>query len=141
MMKMLRIFLLVGVLSGCATTQVENPWDDLSTETDPAATSLDCGSFPLPSGATETGIEYNKAGTNNLEAYRQCAEANQAIVDLHAAQIGELEISRAALVEAGQSQRNIAQMRQEMLDDERQHHFWQSLGYWVMIIALGAAAL
>jgi len=57
----------------------------------------------------------------------------------HAAQIGQLKVARKALVEAGQAQRNIADMRQEMLEDERRHHFWQSIGYWVAIIGMGLA--
>jgi len=129
------IFLIAGVNSGCVTTPPENPWDDLTVETDPAATAVECGRFPAPSEATDSMIIYDTAGVNELEAYRVCSEANQAIVDEHAQQIGELKTSREALVQAGQAQRNIAEMRQEMLEDERQHHFWQSLGYWVIIIA------
>jgi hypothetical protein len=138
-MKKFLTFLIAGSLSACVTAPPENPWDDLTVETDPAATPVDCGQFPAPTSATGTEIAYDQAGVNELEAYRVCSEANAAIADEHAAQIGELKTSRAALVEAGQSQRNIAEMRQEMLQDERQHHFWQSLGYWVIIIAAVAA--
>jgi len=139
-MKTWLIFLIGGVsLSGCATTPPPNPWDDLTTETEPAATPIDCGRFPAPTEATESMIVYDTAGVNELEAYRVCSEANTAIADEHAEQIGELKTARAALVEAGQSQRNIADMRETMLEDERSHHFWQSLGYWVIIIAAVAA--
>ena len=33
----------------------------------------------------------------------------------------------------------IVKERQEMLEDERQHHFWTSLGQWALIIGLGLA--
>lgn len=138
-MKRSLTFLIVGLsLSGCATVE-ENPWADLVVETEPAETALDCGSFPMPAASDGQGITYDAAGVNALEAYRTCSEANQGIANEHAAQVDQLKIVRQALTEAGQAQRNVAEMRQEMLEEERRHHFWQSLGYWVLII--GAVAL
>lgn len=139
-MNRLVIFSILGLsLSGCASAPPVNPWDDLTTDTNPAVTSIDCGRFPAPSDATDSMIVYDMVGVNALEDYRSCAEANQSIVDLHAAQIGELKVARGALVSAGKHQRNIADMRLEMLEDERRHNFWTSLGYWVVIVGLGAA--
>lgn len=136
------MFLIVGVsLSGCATSPPESPWAGLTTDTEAATASIDCGSFPFPSSATGVEIVYDEAGVNSLEAYRVCSEANEANVDEHAAQIMQLKISRQALTEAGQAQRNIATMKQEMLEDERRHHFWSNIGQWILIIGLGAAAL
>ena len=138
-MKALLACLIAGaVLSGCATAPVD-PWQGLTVDTDPAATPVDCGSFPYPTDVIGDAIIYNNAGANDLEAYRVCSEANAAIADEHAKQIAQLKIARAALVDAGKAQRNIAEMREEMLEDERQHHFWQSLGYWVVILGLGMA--
>lgn len=130
---------LVLILSGCASEPV-NPWLGATVETDPATTPLACGKWPLPSEVTATGdVVYDNASLNDLDDYRACAEANEAIAGEHAAQIGQLKVSRKALVEAGQAQRNIATMKQKMLEDERRHHFFQSLGYWILII--GAIAL
>lgn len=137
-MKTLLLCLIAGVLSACATV-AENPWQGLTVDTDPAVTSIDCGKFPLPTEVISNSIVYDTSGANDLEAYRVCSEANAGIADEHAAQIAELKTARKALVEAGQAQRNIATMKQEMLEDERQHHFWQSLGYWIMIGGLAAA--
>jgi hypothetical protein len=138
----MRIFLtslIVGLsLSGCATVE-ESPWTDLTVETDPAETALNCGSFPMPTSSDESGITYDADGVNALEAYRVCSEANEGVANEHAAQIDQLKTARKALTEAGEAQRNVAEMRQEMLEDERRHHFWQSLGYWVLIV--GAVAL
>jgi len=141
-MSRFRISWIIGavlLINGCATSPAESPWNGLTTETAPAVAALDCGAFPAPSGATEAQIVYDEAGVNALEAYRVCSEANESNVDEHAAQIGQLKVARKALVEAGQAQRNIATMKQQMLDEERRHHFFQSLGYWVLII--GAIAL
>ena len=140
-MRISLIFLIIGLSlsAGCATQAPESPWTAVTTETGAATAALDCGSFPAPTTATGVEIGYDQAGTNALEQYRLCSEANQANVDEHAAQIGQLKVSRAALVEAGQAQRNIADMRAQMLEDERKHNFWTSIGYWVVIVAMGLA--
>lgn len=134
-MKLLPIFLLVGVLSACATTPAPNPWDGLTVDTKPAAQPVDCGSFPLPSERIGDDIVYNNAGLNDLDDYRACSEANKAIVVEHAAQIGQLKVARKNLVEAGQAQRRIADLRAEILEDERKHMFWERLGLWAIAIA------
>lgn len=131
-MSLLLIFWLAG-LSGCATAPTANPWDGLTVEIEAATTPLDCGKFPLPDEVDGNVLVYSNNGANALEDYRKCSEANQGIATEHAAQIDQLKIARKGLVEAGQSQRRIADMKQEMLEDERQHHFWQSLGYWALI--------
>lgn len=138
-MKWLLTAIGLGFFSGCATGPPNSPWDGLSVETDPAAEALACGAFPAPIQATDAQMTYDLVGVNALEAYRVCAEANEGNVDEHAAQILQLKIARRGLTEAGQAQRNIANMRAEMLEDERKHHFWQSLGYWVVIGVMGVA--
>lgn len=140
-MKISLIFCIIGLSlsAGCATRPSISPWAGLSTDISAAAASLNCGSFPAPISAIAAEIVYDEDGVNALEAYRVCSEANEANVDEHAAQIQQLKIARRGLTEAGQAQRNIADMRAEMLEDERKHHFWQSLGYWVVIGAMGVA--
>ena len=134
-MRMFATFFLVGVLSGCAV-QPENPWQDLTVEVEPATEPLECV-MPLPDGVVGQSIVYETA--HALEAYRVCSEANEALAGEHVAQIQQLKIARQNLVEAGQAQRHIADMRQEMLQDERQHHFWTSIGYWVVIVGLAVS--
>jgi len=137
-MRQLALFLIAGAsLSGCVTTP--NPWLGQVTETEAAAAPVDCGSFPMPTQFDGDNITYDNAGVNDLEAYRVCSEANKAIAAEHAAQIGELKTARAALVSAGAAQRNIADMRQEMLEDERKHNAVMSVGYWIIILGLGLA--
>jgi len=137
-MRILALFWISFALASCATP-IANPWLGLDTDLSPAATPLDCGSFPLPSESHNTHVVYDKAGLNDLNAYRRCSEANEAIVTEHALQIGQLKLARKGLTEAGQAQRLIAEMREEALRDERRHHFYSSIGYWVVIVALGAA--
>ena len=135
--KTLAIF-LTSLGASCATAPPD-PWVDLETETEAAVTPLDCGKFPFPYTFTDTEVTYDKSGTNDLNDYRICSEANQAIASEHALQIDQLKISRKGLTEAGQAQRRIADMKQTMLEDERQHNFWTNMGLYVVILALGFA--
>lgn len=93
--------------------------------------------MPLPDEVVGQSIVYETA--HALEAYRVCSEANAAIAQEHVSQIGQLKIARKGLVEAGQSQRAISDMKSEIIAEERKHHFWTSLGQWVLIIGLGAS--
>ena len=137
-MRMLKIFLLAGVLSGCATV-THNPWQNLDTDPSAAVSAIDCGAFPYPSEVYKTHVVYDKAELNTLDDYKKCSEANEAIANEHALQIGQLKLARKGLTEAGAAQRSISDMKQEMLDDERKHNFFTSIGYWIVIIGMGAA--
>jgi len=137
--KTLAIFWISSVLLASCATVPPDPWQGLETETEAAATPLDCGSFPLPSESSTTGVVYDKAGLNDLNAYRLCSEDNEAIAGEHAKQVDQLKIARKGLVEAGQAQRHITDMKQEMLDDERRHNLWTTWGLYAVIIGLGLA--
>ena len=140
-MRTLLLFSISSVilLSGCASGPPHNPWDALTTETSAAVTPLDCGSFPLPTESYPTHVVYDKASLNDLNAYRQCSEANEGIAGEHANQVDQLKIVRKNLTEAGRAQRNIADMKQEMLDDERKRNFFEKIGLYVVIGAMGFA--
>ena len=132
-------FLILGLsLSGCATV-THNPWQDLDTDTSAAVSGIDCGAFPYPSEVYKTHVVYDKAGFNALDDYKKCSEDNEAIVNEHALQIGQLKLARKGLTEAGQAQRNISDMREQMLADERRHNLWTTSGLYVVILALGFA--
>ena len=135
---MKRLLVIAFLLSGCAT-QAPNPWQGLTVDETPATTPIDCGSFPMPSEVVGDSLVYDNVGANDLEAYRSCSEANSAIVTEHALQIGQLKRARRALVSAGVSQRNIAEMRQTMLDDERKRNFFEKIGLYAIIIGLGVS--
>lgn len=144
-MKRLVLSLISLSLASCASSQVLNPWDGLTTETEAAATPLDCGSFPLPTETIKDNNDnithgvYDQPSMNDLNDYRKCSEANEGIATEHVLHIGQLKLARKGLTEAGRAQRNIADMREQMLKDERQHHFFQSIGLYAVIIGMGFA--
>ena len=105
-------------LSACATTPQPNPWADLDTETEQAVQAIDCGQFPLPTESSDSGATYSLEGLNQLNAYRVCSESNELNMDEHAAQIGQLKISRKGLTEAGQAQYRISQMLEQIIEQE-----------------------
>ena len=87
------------------------------------------------------GITYSVQGVNELEAYRLTAEANTTIAAAHAEQIEALRKGIEGLVSAGKAQRRIADMRQEILEEERKHWMFERLGYWAGYILIGASLL
>ncbi len=137
-MKKLVLFLILGALASCASEPPQR-WQGLTTETEPSARPLDCGSFPFPSDFNDEQVVYDQSGVNELEAYRLCSEANETIANENANTVDQLKVARKGLVEAGQAQENIANMRQEMLEDERRHNFFEKIGLYVVIIGLGAS--
>lgn len=139
-MRLLAIFLIAGALSACVTPQ-PNPWDSIEVVSQPATKPLDCGGFPYPSEVIGESIVYDNSGANALEAYRACSEANEDIAAEHAQQIDQLHIATKGLVEAGQAQRRIADMRQQILEEERRHWFFERIGYWAGFLIIGAATL
>jgi len=125
-------------LLGCAS-QISNPWESIEVPTGEITQPIELGKFPLPSQTRAESILYDLEGVNELEAYRLTAEANTAIAAAHAEQIEALRKGVEGLVEAGKAQRRIADMTQEMLESERRHNFYTSIGYWFAIIGLGLA--
>jgi len=94
---------------------------------------------PLPCSELPEPKSFDDIGKGRIQAMRDCADANYDIASEHVIQIEHMRDSVQNLTDAGQAQYNIAQMKQEMLDDERKHNFYTSIAYWVVIIALGAA--
>ena len=144
-MKRYRKWLAVGTLlalsSGCAIAPPANPWDEVDADTEPAAEPLELGLLP-------TGYTDDDAGTvtltldeaKQIEQYTINARANTALAAKHAERINVLKQEREALRDMGQAQRNIAEMRADILREERRSHFIQSIALWTgMIIAAGAA--
>jgi hypothetical protein len=128
-----------ALLSGCSVNQVD-PWNSLATDRQPSERPLPLGSFPFPDEVHDDRIVYRQAGVEALEIYREAAEANTAIAERHADQVDEYAKAVDHLVDAGRGQKRIADLRQEILEEERRHWFWERTSYWVALLVLGVAA-
>ena len=73
--------------------------------------------------------------------FEEAGKTNTTIANEHAQQIDELNNAVSHLKNAGAEQRRIADMRQEILEEERTRHLYEKLTYWVLLIAFGAAAV
>lgn len=118
-------------LSSCASVPV-NPWDGIEAPSEAIESPLPCAELPAPQA-------FDDIGKGRIQAMRECAVANYDIASEHVIQIQHMRESVGHLTEAGQAQYRIAQMKQEMLEDERRHNFWTSIGYWFVIIGMGIA--
>jgi hypothetical protein len=132
--------LIAGALvSGCSVNQPD-PWQSLTTDRQPAEQPLPLGSFPFPDKVHDDRIVYRESGIKALEIYREAAEANTAIAKEHANQVDQYAVAVDHLVDAGKGQKRVADLRQEILEEERRHWFWERTSYWVAILVLGVAA-
>lgn len=137
-MKRWTILLIVLILAGCASQPIELPnWELAEREKIPATAPL-----PLPDlcsipSSGEWPIECWKA----LDAYDIAANANYEIAQANANALSASDDAYDSLLTAARTQAEVARIRQEMLDRERQAH---TLDNWwhrtiIVLIAIGVA--
>ena len=88
---------------------------------------------------TADTVTFDLEGANAVSAYIVVAEANTDIAYQHSEQINELRTATKALVDAGKAQRKVADLRKEILEEERRHWFWEKTGYWAGFLIIGLA--
>ena len=133
----LKLFLVGALISGCSTVQT-NPWDSIETEETPVTGPLVLPELPKPTIVGDT-VVLDASQAAQIRAYGIIARANTTMAEEYSKSINERQRANTALVEAGKAQRVQSEMRLEMLEDERRHNFFTSIGYWVVIIALGVS--
>ncbi len=99
--------------------------------------------WPAPIDITEETVTFDVEGARMLEVYRVAGGGNTEIAEEHAGKIDDLQTAVKALVDAGKGQRLIADMRLEILEEERRHHFWERLAYYagMVFVIIGAVVL
>ena len=133
----LKLFLVGVLISGCSTVQT-NPWDAVELDETPVEAPLALPELPKPTIVGDT-VVLDSGEAALIRAYGIIARANTTMAEEYSKSINERKRANTALVEAGQAQRIQSEMRLEMLEDERRHNFFTSIGYWVVIIALGVS--
>jgi len=125
----LMAYLCAFLLVGCVAPQV-NPWDSIEVPSEAIETPLPCDELPEP-------IALDDIGKGRILAMRECAMANYDITIEHITQIEEMRDAAESLIVAGKHQRRIAEMKQEMLDDERKRNFFEKIGLYALILVMG----
>lgn len=120
--------LLVLTLSACAGRQVTIPdWSAAEREpkeiTDPIQLPLLC---EIPWATTECWAA--------VEQYEVVSEGNTAIAQANADALRKSEAAYDHLIEAGKLQQQYAQLREEMLDEEKREHLYDNLFHRVIIV-------
>ena len=121
--------LAAGALLGCAAPQT-NPWDSVEIPAEAVEAPLPCSELPAPEA-------FDEIGKGRIAALSACAQANYDIAAEHVAQIEDMRRAAQNLLDGAQHQRRIADMKQEMLQEERRHHFYEKIGLYAVIIGLG----
>ena len=135
MKRYLKLFLAGVLISGCAS-EPTNPWNDIELDETPVEAPLALPELPKPTIVGET-VVLDASQAAQVRSYGIIARANTVMAEEYSKSINERKRANTALVEAGKAQRAQSEMRLEMLEDERRHNFFTSIGYWVIIVALG----
>jgi len=134
------LFLLIGILTGCSSTPVSLPSWDIPEATEEAQQPLELPVRPQATLSATGMAEFSQEGMLQLQRYVAASEANFAIARANAQALEAQSRAYNALIQAGQLQRQVAEIRQELLEIERRDHFidvWFHRG----IIVLGAVAV
>lgn len=141
-MKVFVILLAAGLLTACASAPKPNPWDSITVDQSPATEPLRLPDRCLPVEVTDTAAVFDRQGVLCLDSYYEIAEANTDIAAEQAEQVDDLKQAASDLVEAGQAQRRVADIRQEILEDERKAHFYEKIGLWgLVLLSIGAGGV
>ena len=132
---------MAGILAGCATPPTANPWEGIEVQEPGAEMPLELPEFPSPASVGMDTVTFDIDGANAISAYIVTAEANTGIAEEHAGQIDDLRVASQSLVDAGKAQRVVADLRLEILEEERRHWFWEKTGYWAGFLIIGLAVV
>ena len=129
--------LIVILASGCATTQ-QNPWNDIEIDETPVEAPLTLPELPKPTIVGDT-VVLNPSQAAQIRAYGIISRANTVMAEEYSRSINERKRANTALVGAGKAQRAQAEILREQLQDERRHNFFEKIGLYIVVIALGVA--
>ena len=130
------------LISGCATAPSPDPWASIVLPDQAPAQAEALVDWPAPVSETDQTVTFDLEGATALLKFQTIAEGNTGIAKAHASQIVELQKALAGMLEAGKAQRRVADLRLEILQEERRQHVIEKLGlYALMIATLGVAAL
>ncbi len=110
---------------------------------EPAQQPLELVDWPAPIEITESTVTFDIAGAATLELYRLAGEGNTVIAGANADQVDDLRDAARHLIAAGMAQRQVADLRLQILEEERRRHAWEKLTMYggMLLVIIGAATL
>ena len=139
-MTRLLTLLVIGTLTGCVSTPIELPDWEIPEATETATYPLSLPERPAATVNAAGMAEFTKEGMLQLRRYTVAAETNTEIATANAVALEAQSRAFNALIDAGKLQRQVGQIRGELLEIERRDHRmdnWFHRG----LIALGLIAV
>ena len=129
-------------LAGGCASQSPDPWQGIEVSTDPAPEPLSLPVWPDPVFFDAETVTFDLDGARTLTEFQVTAQTNTELAAELAKQVNQLQTASQALTEAGQAQRVVADLRSEILVEERRQHAWEKAGlYGPIILIIGGAAV
>lgn len=130
-------------ISGCASTPSPDTWGSIEIPGDPATQPVALPEWPQPIDFTENTVTFDLDGAHRLESWRVAGTGNTEIAAANADQVDDLRDAARSLIAAGKAQRRVAELRREILEEERRAHLYEKVGLWAMLVLViaGAAVL
>ena len=136
-MKRLLMLLAIGTVSACSSNPV-NPWDSIEIDETPVEAPLALPKLPKPEIVGDAVI-LTGSQAEQVREYGIIARTNTTMAEEYSKAINERQRANTALVGAGKAQRAQAEILREQLQDERRHNFFEKIGLYIVVIALGAS--
>jgi len=138
-MRLCAIFLIAGTLTGCSSTPLEVPTCEIPSAPDEAQHALELPEMPQEVSSADDTATFDLGGILQLERFRQASLANKDIADLNASALEARNESINSLIECSRYQKIWMEVREDMLEQERQDHMMDNLWHRG-VIALGVLA-
>jgi predicted small lipoprotein YifL len=139
--KQLAVFLILGVsLTGCSSTPLELPSCEVPAPMGEVATLQAVPDMPVETSSNNEGAFYDLEGLLQFERLRATAASNKEVGELNAAALQARNEEVNALIECVRYQNVWMEVREDMLEQERNAHQIDNLWHRG-VIALGVIAV
>jgi len=140
-MKQLLACLMVGAsLTGCSSTPIELPTCDIPAPLAEVAKLQAVPDMPTAVGSTDTTATFDLEGVLQLDRVHKASESNKKVGDLNAAALEARNEEVNAFIECARYSTMWMEIREDMLEQERQDHKIDNMWHRGLIV-LGAIAV
>ena len=142
-MKRLAVFWILGAsLTACSTTPLELPSCEVPEALGQIAELQSVPEMPVEASRTESTATFDLEGLLQLDRLRKASESNKTVGDLNAAALQARNEEVNALIECVRYQNVWMEVREDMLEQEREAHKIDNLWHrGVIVLGLIAVAL